>query len=258
MKYFHRRIACLLAWPRPAAGMGASSQPIQLSPQLTLDLHRPENFVKLLFVHGWGFDASIWNLLAPMLSDCERIYHERGYFLAPGEPFPTERCIAVTHSFGAMRVLADPPTRCAGLIAINGFDRFTACDGQVGVDKRVVNRMLDRLVTDPATLLVDFYHRCGAHFAQDEICFERLHHDLTTLRDEDRTNDSKRWNRPILSLQGSEDPILPVDLRTAAFATARDLKRETRTGGGHLLPITDPSWCANAIHDFVARLERDN
>lgn len=210
--------------------------------------------MKLLFVHGWGFDARFWDALAPLLPEWEQARHDRGYFGGSPQTFPAEPCIAVAHSFGAMRVLADPPPHCVGMVAINGFDRFTAREGKAGVAMRLVDRMIDRLAVDPVAVLDDFRHRCGAEPASGQPCVDLLHKDLASLRDDDRGPECGRWRAPLLSLHGADDPILPADLRSAAFSAAPDLTCGTKAGGGHLLPVTSPDWCAHAIRAFIARV----
>lgn len=207
----------------------------------------------LWFVHGWGFDSGLWSRLAQQLPDHRKVIADLGYFGREPSPAPTEPFIAVTHSFGTMRVLRDGSPACRGLVALNGFDRFTARDGQAGVPRRVLDRMIGRFAEAPAEVLADFRRRCGAE-SQAPIPapdVEHLAKDLVALRDMDCTADAARWPVPILSLQGGTDPILPAGLRDQVFASAARIERATHSAAGHLLPLTEPDWCAQQIAPFI-------
>lgn len=203
----------------------------------------------LRFLHGWGWDARFWERLTEALPDWRCEADDRGYFGAPLEPAGDEPCVVVAHSFGAMRALAAPPAACRGLVAINGFDRFTP-----GVSPRIVERMILRFGEDPATVLGDFRRRCGSDAPFGPPDAGRLRADLLALRDEDRSGEAARWSAPILSIQGGADPLLPAPMRDAVFAGAPLLERMTHPTGGHLLPVADAPWCARAIAAFAERL----
>ena len=206
--------------------------------------------MKLLFVHGWGFDASFWDRVIALLPGKSEIVH-LGYFGVAAWPHIAEPCIAVTHSFGAMALLADPPAACRGLLAINGFDRFTRCGDHPGVPPRVVDRMIARLDGDPMDVLRDFHQRLGSAVPHGSPDVARLREDLAAMRDGDLRAAVLRWRAPIVALDGAEDPLLPADMRAAQFADAADLERDTVHGGGHLLPLTHPALCAAWIERLL-------
>ncbi len=203
--------------------------------------------MKLLFAHGWGFDRHFWDPLIAALSDCGAIpvVDDRGYFGPPHAPRIEGPCIAVTHSFGAMRVLAAPPKGLAAILAINGFDHFAAQGDQPGIAPRVLDRMRRRLSQDPVAVVREFRRSCGSDmpFAEpDAACLEA---DLLRLRDEV----SPPAPVPVTLIEGQSDPLLPPDLRRAVFAGAPRLSHP----GGHLLPLEDPVFCARAVRDTLAR-----
>ena len=213
----------------------------------------------LLFAHGWGFDASFWSKLAGLLPQWRCVLADRGYFGAPAPLLQNGvlldgPVVAITHSFGTMQVLANPPRDCRGLVAINGFDCFTAREGVAGVAPRVVSRMLARFDHDPAAVLADFRQRCGcdAPFGTPELA--ALRRDLQALADDDCRAETARWRPPILSLQAEQDQILPATLREQALASARQTRRQSHPTAGHLLPIEDPEYCARHIAAFLGRL----
>ncbi len=209
--------------------------------------------VIVLFVHGWGFDASFWHPVIAHLPELDCRTEDRGYFGAPDKTAPDGPHIVVAHSFGAMRMLAAPPDDCRGMLAINGFDRFATREGAPGVRIRVLDRMIARLASDPAAVVRDFRTRCGtdAPFGQPDV--PRLKADLETLRDADCTGANANWAVPLISLHGANDPLLPAAMRETAFSACPDLTRDTIQDGGHLLPMTHRAYCAAAIANLVER-----
>lgn len=202
--------------------------------------------MKLLFAHGWGFDRHFWSKLAPLLPEWEHACDDRGYFgksLAAWEEGP---CIAVTHSFGTMRVLADPPPGLVGLVAINGFERFTAIPGKPGVPARVMDLMLSQFDRDPHGVVTEFRRRVGCDEPFGEIDPEPLRADLLRLRDAQPQLPAV----PVLVLHGAQDPLLPEAMRGACFSgiEARRLQHDT---AGHLLPLEDPQLCAQAVRGMI-------
>ena len=208
----------------------------------------------LLFVHGWSFDAQVWRPLAALLPDWQHVVWERGYFGAPDEQVPDGPCTVIAHSFGAMRMIAKPPPQCRAVVAINGFDRFTARDGAPGASPRVLDRMILRLEQDASATVAEFRARCGSADPFGTPDAARLKADLVTMRDADHAAASAAWQRPLLSLQGGADPIVPPDLRESAFSGASYRRLDTVPNGGHLLPVTESAYCAAAIERLLERL----
>ncbi|WP_420137470.1 alpha/beta fold hydrolase [Sphingomonas sp.] len=193
--------------------------------------------MNLLFLHGWGFDASVWDGLRRALAPLETITWDRGYFGQPITAPVTGPTIAIGHSLGSLILASKLPPGCIGLIAINGFDRFV---GDGAVPLRVIDRMRYRFGDAPGEVLNAFRARAGAVAVDGKIDRERLADDLDLLA----TGDVRGAARPRLVLQGDEDPILPPEMREAVFCGA---PRATLAGAGHLLPLTHPDWCAAQI-----------
>lgn len=205
-------------------------------------------------MHGWGFDAAIWSELVRLLPEFDFALADQGYFGSPATARPEAPCIAVTHSMGAMLVLADPPPACRGLVVFNGFDCFVAQDGFPGVASRIVERMVNQFESRPEAVLADFRRRCGGSPAAGPLDRLRLAQDLRRLRDGDLRAATSRWSLPLLSVHGGQDPILPPAMRGQAFASAPLLAKVTRESGGHLLPQSDAAFCAAELRRFAGAL----
>ena len=205
--------------------------------------------MKLLFAHGWGFDRHFWQPLAALLCEWPCEIDDRGYFGVPDRPEIEEPCLAVTHSFGAMRVLANPPAKLAGIVAINGFERFTAFPGKPGVPLRVVDRMLRRFDENPGGVLAEFRQACGCQEPFGEISVTPLHADLLRLRDAQ----PPLPRVPVIALHGGRDPILPPQMRGTVFSGC-DVRRLLHEPAGHLLPLEAPELCAQAVRGAAETL----
>lgn len=202
----------------------------------------------LLFMHGWGFDASIWSGIVRHLDGFDCRLADRGYFGTPVSVESDGPCVVVGHSLGAMHWLADLPEGCRGLVAVNGFDRFVEGGGFPGVPRRSLDRMIARLPQAPAQVLSDFRARCGADAVAGTPEVAPLIADLELLRDGDFRDTA--GGLPVLSLQGANDPLLPEAMRGGAFAKA-SVTRMTSENAGHLLPLEAPEWTAKAIAGFA-------
>lgn len=192
--------------------------------------------MRIALLHGWGFDAGVWDALAPLLPG-DLVRMDRGYFGAPVDAGRPD--LMIGHSLGAMllaRRWSDVP-----LVAINGFDRFCGVDA---VAPRVVQRMAKRFGEDPAKVLADFRAAIGADPAPAIGSPQRLGEDLALLADQ---TPAPEHGTRLLVLQAEDDPLLPPELRRTAFGGAGAVCES----GGHLLPLTQARWCARAIAEFV-------
>ncbi|MDX3905075.1 MAG: alpha/beta fold hydrolase [Pigmentiphaga sp.] len=202
----------------------------------------------LVLVHGWGFDASVWDALRAHLPGWTLHAADAGYFgEAVAEPRPPAY-VAVGHSLGAMRCLATTDRGCRGWVLINGFTRFSAADDfPAGVPVRVIDRMVSKLATDPAAVVNEFRRRCGAAPAAGVPNAAALAADLLQLRNGDARKEWAQRRIPVCVLAGEADPVVAPALTRASFGTSVAWQPD----GGHLLPLTHPAWCAQRIRDFA-------
>lgn len=210
--------------------------------------------LSLLFCHGWGLDAAMWDPLAALLPEFAQARDDAGYFGAAVAADPQPPYLAITHSFGTMRLLAAPPPGLAGLVTIAGFDRFTVTTNFPGIAFRIVDRMVSAVAQEPETVLADFYARYDCLIPAGIPDAGRLQADLVVLRDGDERARAAALGVPILSLQAEHDTLLPVGLRESVFAAAPGVMRRTHPAAGHLLPRQEPGWCAEAIRSFASTL----
>lgn len=206
--------------------------------------------MKLALLHGWGMDRSSWDAVIPLLGELACHADDRGYF---GAPEPAGRAdIVVTHSLGALRALAAPPPGCRGLVVINGFDCFAQRDDfPAGVPSIVTERMAERLREDAQAELTRFRLRIGAPPPPPITAPDRLLADLEFLRSSDGRG---RWQGPLLLLGGTDDLVVRPPHQAAFFADRPDAIRRTLAGEGHLLPLTAPEACADAIRTLAGQL----
>lgn len=205
--------------------------------------------MRIAFLHGWSGDARLWSQLIPLLPEHDSIADDRGYFGTALEVGLAD--LVVTHSFGTMRALARPPKGMRGLVAINGFDRFTAAPDFPGIAPRVLERMEARFAIDPQDTVTAFRARCGALPPDRPLNATPLAADLAALR---RDDCRARWAGPLLLIHGADDPIVPAAMQAATFADRPDAQRIALPGHGHLAPLTAARSCAQAIRAMIAGL----
>lgn len=213
-----------------------------------------------LFQHGWGLDASLWDGMRDMLGEHVGSARAQGYFGAAedrpvGAPVgaPGDApVIGVGHSLGVMQLLLDPPPAgLAGLVAINGFTRFSAApDHPDGVPVRLLRRMMQRLDEGADATVQAFRARCGLEAPlPGPARVPVLRRGLELLCEGDARPAFHALDCPVLALAGATDAIAPAALSRACFEAVRWVER-----GGHLLPLTDPDLCAEAVRAFAERL----
>lgn len=198
----------------------------------------------LLLVHGWGFDASFWDPLREALGDDVAVTAwDLGFLGAPNRPAlpPDVPVVAAGHSLGLLWLLKERPVAWKRLVSINGFSRFTRADDlPQGVAPRLLERMIARLGQDAKAVYADFMGRCGvAEPTLESIDAAALEWGLRALADWD----CRAGAGVDLALAGRADPILPQALTGALFPPSLARWHD----GGHLLPLTDPLWCAQQL-----------
>lgn len=210
----------------------------------------------LVLVHGWGFDATFWEPLAAQLPDFATVTVDLGFTGRPDSPeIPTDgRRVAVGHSLGLLWLLKARPFTWDALVSVNGFPRFVEGDGFGPAQApRVIERMIRRLGQDPDRVATDFLALCGAPPPQGRLDTAALEQGLKWLLEWDARAALDRDPEPALILAARNDPVVPLAMTEAAFPDRPGHTIAWHDDGGHLLPLTDPRWCAERITEFLAR-----
>ncbi len=206
--------------------------------------------LRISLLHGWGYDATLWREVLPLLGGFDVEFCDLGYFGAPQLPAPCDATrIAVGHSLGALwwLALADVPWQT--LVAINGFARFTAAaDFPQGVPPRVLERMRRRFAESPAGVLDEFRSACGNGGTTDRVMdTATLADGLGLLATTDGREALAHRAADVRALAARDDAIVPAAMSEAAFAALPPDRMRWSPAGGHLLPLTHPRECADLI-----------
>ena len=207
---------------------------------------------QFLYTHGWAMDGSLWDGVRGRLGGRAGATRDLGYFADPFDPPPDGRpVIAVGHSLGVMQTLDRPPPGLVGMVAINGFSRFSAgLDHDAGIPVRLLHRMLQRLQQEPDATATAFRDRCGlAGALPGPARLPALERGLELLCQGDFRQACRNLRVPVLALAGRKDSIVPPALSAACFD---EILWEEEAG--HLLPVTHPDFCARALADFAGRI----
>lgn len=207
--------------------------------------------MKLVFIHGWGFDARFWETLSPLLPHWEKQFVDLGFFgNATGIPDAAGN-ILIGHSMGfahGMNTRKD----WAGWIAINSFSRFVAIEDKVGcVPMAALLALRKQMKVDPVNGLKKFYDSIGAEppatTAAPDV--ESLCQSLDELRDISIDGTPAAQDKPGLVLGAQNDPLVPIETTMAMDFLHATIKMHA--SGGHVLPQSEPVWCATMIADFL-------
>lgn len=213
--------------------------------------------MKLVFVHGWGFDASVWRDVRAGLPefDCDSV--DLGFFGKPRAAQPNgEDVIAVGHSLGFLWLLHERPFPWRALVSVSGMPRFTkAPDYRFGVDARLLEATRTRFAQAPAETLADFLTRCGATGVNGSRAdVTRLDEGLVWLKEWDARATLDAEAAPLLALYAEDDAIVPKDLSENIFGGRAKTARAVAADGGHALPVNRAGWCAARIREFARAL----
>lgn len=202
--------------------------------------------MKIVFVHGWGFGPSVWDRMAPQLSGHECLFPNLG-FIGRGDADISlpEDAILVGHSLGAMRALKHRPEKVRGFVSIGGFDCFSA-----HIPLQDIAGMERHLATNPSAQMRGFYRACGLDEAPpiEDFNTAQLFAGLEWLKDEDQRAALSSLTCPVMALAAEDDKVVPSSMSQSIWSRY-DLRMIQE--GGHVLPLTQPDWCAQQLKDFM-------
>ena len=198
-----------------------------------------------VFVHGWGYDSTIWDRLINRLGGLRAHTIDLGYFGAESQTAFPEDAVAIGHSYGVMHLLAQRPARFRALVSIAGFDCFTA-----HIPPRTVAAMQAGLERDTDSQLRRFWTAAGTPdwAPSGPARPEPLKSGLRHLMEGDERSALQALTCPVLALAGDADTIVPAAMSEAIWK-GREL--HWRESGSHALPWTDTEWCAQHIEGFL-------
>ncbi len=217
---------------------------------------------ELLLVHGWGLGPGMWHPMLRHLSGWMVHPIDLGYF-GPPRTSPllsgSGPLLAVGHSLGFLWLLRQVQlgspvgeallTRKASLLAINAFARFSRADDfPRGVHPRILKRMMRRLGEDPGATLSAFRKQAGVPAGGSAlppgIDPGRLQGGLEGLLNWDGRPTLADWKPPLLALASDDDGVSPPAMSAASFP---EMVLRRRVEGGHMLPLSQPAWCAGQL-----------
>lgn len=203
--------------------------------------------MKLIFIHGWGFDAHVWDSVTSLLADDNQQCLDMGFFGKPMLDMDSEPAILIGHSLGFVHGLT-LRNNWHGWIAINSFPRFLTTPTAPGcVPSSALRDMRMRLTVAPEKTLKGFHELLGSSMPSGTPDMEKLREGLDRLRDSE-VGETAAQISPGLVLASRHDPLVPAGT-SEALAHNKDIL--WHEGGGHILPQTDPAFCAHAIRCFM-------
>lgn len=209
--------------------------------------------MKLLFVHGWGFDSRVWDKTRAHLSGFEHDCVDFGFTkdMPVHEELPGTPYIAVGHSMGVMWALKNRNSHMKGLVSIGGFDCFFR-----HVPPEVLTGFRQRFETDPESHMKRFW----AQGLEEDLCsidrlnLDRLSEGMNWLATWDAEKDAHDFSGPILAIALKNDKIVPPAMSRAVWEKIPNAKLVWHETGSHFLPSTEPEYCAEKIRGFAGDL----
>lgn len=217
--------------------------------------------IRCLWVHGWAFGPSVFDLMVKELEKRESAWRWEFVdfgFWGEGRIPSGHFDLAVGHSLGLNWLLDQDAVTFDRIVSLAGFTRFTGDRTfRAGVHRRLVTRMQQDLLVCPAKLVDRFWEECG----HSEIDFrwklgnpdrERLNWGLEALKDWDRREQWGDLAVPVcrrLVVAATSDPIVSSELSAACFGGESIEWVESHS---HLLPLAQPIQCASLIQNLMS------
>lgn len=202
--------------------------------------------MKLVFVHGWGFDESVWNLMTPEFQEHDCYQVNLGFIGEEKLNVPPEKFIGIGHSLGGLWLLKHYPEQMNGFVSIASFNCFYE-----HIPHQILNKMQRNMLLDMNAQLQEFWHHAGLDHPEGfkNINAFKMIEGLIWL---------SQWkaaipeNLPVKVLASRDDQIVPESMSEAVW---KNHNIEWSEDGGHILPLTKPEWCIEKMKDFIDALK---
>lgn len=206
-----------------------------------------------IFMHGWGFDKTFWQNLAPFFKNEQCIFLDSGYF---GEMITlrnlSDNCsyIAIGHSLGFSKLLCSK-IKFEYLVGLNSFLNFLGNEIQLKSSRqKELNLLKQCLMHNCSLTLNNFYKRCAVQpdnnkFAKADIAL--LKRDLDFLE----LTYLPRIQTPILILNGQYDIIMPKVLSNDNFGKYSNIKLEMLNANHHGFGYFNAKLVYNRVMNFI-------
>jgi len=233
----------------------------------------------LIFVNGWGFENSIFYNLAKHLVFADKIYYlnsTRDFDKAfDSEEFSflrnNNKKIIITWSLGSILYMKNMNSfnNVIGVIFISGSMCFLKNDNNnIGWDKRILNRMTSKLLTNPDVVMNDFSKNITFNdkkvFADEvrknilcinEISDQILIKSLQVMAYDNVIKFAENIKFPVLIIHGNEDSIIPVQSSYKINEIIINSKLKVIGGCKHAPFITNKYKVIKWINDFIKELD---
>ncbi len=206
-----------------------------------------------VFCHGFGFDTSFWERLAPYFSQEKCSFIDLGYFgnQVDNQYLYDQRIIAIGHSIGLSK-LVSMYSNFDYLIGLSSFTNFLGSD-QTMYKKRhkELKALLSSFLKDPESTLRNFYSRCGAPELIEATNFSNLNLDLILSDLEWLQKEYNLPEVPTLILSSDDDIVLPYAITLDNFSKNPYIKRGSITNAGHAIGFKKPVEVYEKIMSFL-------
>lgn len=208
---------------------------------------------KIIFAHGWSLSEHLWDHVLSRLGPMGYTTLLLDPMIAEEQNLPAEtldNAIVIGHSLGALWLLSKASqSSYRAFISISGFDCFYK-----HVNPRDIKTMLLMLERNPKKQIHDFQSYAGLtsdYTNAPTPALPALRTGLQWLAIKDFGIEKQKLHCPILCLASKDDRIVPKKMTLSCWQTQPIKWIET---GGHILPLTQPNWCADRILEFIQSL----
>lgn len=208
----------------------------------------------IVFVHGWGFNSSIWDKIhLNSDTDIKTIKIDFGYTGQSNLAMPdlSEKIIYVGHSLGVLWLLKHIKNHenIKGFVSINGFDcfyKFTPAEQ--------IQTMKNNIDKNHSAQMRSFYHRCGLKkdygLLKSNYNIQNLKTGLDWLETWDCTKNLSEIKCKILAICSENDRIVPITESDRIWGDHDMIKTKE---GSHILPISAPDLCSYHINEIIRK-----